>query len=168
MDKLTLAKQMRKGIEIFMAAADVTDTEALELKGLHKSWKELTEMDGGQGYLAKKAGYRFRYGDDLYKTVNDNQRIAAQWIPGEGTSAIYTRIDEGHSGTADDPIPVPEDVTTNAFTYETGKYYDESGTIYQCKRQGEGDGVEHSFTYKPSQLVGQYFVLVEDPENESA
>ena len=69
-------------------------------------------------------GTRFTYGEDLYKVITPDQLlIQSQWIPGQGTSAIYSQIAESQAGTLEDPIDVPEDVTSNAFTYVTGKYY---------------------------------------------
>ena len=68
----------------------------------------------------------------------------------------------------EDPIPVPEDVTTNAFVYVIGKYYKEGDKLYKCERDGDEDGKEYSLTYPPSQLVDQYFTLVEDSGDESA
>lgn len=68
----------------------------------------------------------------------------------------------------EDPIPVPEDVTTNAFVYVIGKYYTEGTNLYKCERQGDEDGKEYSLTYPPSQLVGNYFTLVGAVENEPA
>ena len=138
------------------AAAMLTDDQALQVKELYPTWESLIGKTVANGT-------RFTYGEDLYKVITPGDiLIQEQYIPGQGTSAIYSRISDGsEAGTIDNPIEVPADVTTNAFTYIVGKYYSWKGQTYKCQRQGEADGTEHSFVYSPDQLLNQYFALVE-------
>lgn len=87
----------------------------------------------------------------------------------EGPSLIYRKNFqhrlEGNAGTLEDPIPVPDSVTTSGFTYVYGKYYIEGETIYLCKRAGvenpeEMYGQEETLYYGPAAMVGQYFEIV--------
>lgn len=143
------------------AAAYLTDEQAVTVKNLYPDWEELI----GQ---TVDIGTRFNYSDILYKTIQDDLLIQEQYIPGQGTGALYVALeDEKHDGTQEDPIPVPETVTESGFEYEYGKYYIENDEIYLCKRFGvenpeEMYGQKEILYYPPSGLVGQYFEKVID------
>lgn len=153
--------------ELFAATAVVaranaqalSDEQALEAKVLYPTFDELVDMR----YTAEKDGFKFRDGDDLWKTAQDNVTFQAQYRPGTGTESLYTHIDEAHAGTLDDPIPAKANME-----YEYGKYYVEDGVIYLCKRGGLPDeeaeamyGQKVTLQYLPSALINQYFVAVE-------
>lgn len=130
---------------------------ALRCLSYHPEWQKLCD----EQYTTDKKGYRFQYKGVLYETVQETFSFQPQWEPGSvGTASIFSKVNWQHAGTVDDPIPVPDDVPPNSFTYIVGKIYDEDGTLWKCQRQGEMDGTEHSFVYKPSQAVG-YFVQVQ-------
>lgn len=128
-----MRKDMKAGAELLQASAVVSranaqslpDAQALEAKILYSTWEELV----GMGYMAEKAGYKFTHEGVLYKTVKDGQQFQAQWVPGQGTESIYTRIDEAHAGTAEDPIPY-----SGNMELEKGKYYSQDGITYLCSR----------------------------------
>lgn len=130
---------------------------ALQCLSYHPEWQKLCD----EQYTTDKKGYRFQHEGKLYETVQPSYTFQSQWVPGtEGTSSIYSQVNWVHDGTLEDPIPVPENVNTVAFTYVIGKYYDEDGTLYLCTFKGEDDGTEHSFVYKPSE-VPTHFTKIE-------
>lgn len=134
-------------------AQALPDAQALEAKALYDTFDELVKLK----YTAEKQGFKFRDGDDLYKTAQDNVTFQAQYRPGQGTESLYTHIDEAHAGTQEDPIPAKANME-----YEYGKYYSEGDAIYICKRGGVEDpesmyGQKVTLQYLPSNLIGQYF-----------
>lgn len=106
-------------------AQELTDEQAITVKAIYPQWSEII----GQTVAL---GYKFLYGDVLYKTIQDSLLIQEQYIPGEGTESLYTVIDETHAGTQEDPIPYGGNMAL-----ESGKYYIQDETVYKCTRDTE-------------------------------
>ena len=147
-DLLTLARSLRPYIE--EAAQSLPDAKGLKAKALYPRWEALVK----KGSVTAEAGYRFTYGGDLYKCVNANPTFQSDWVPGNGTAALYVRIDEAHAGTLADPIPA-----ARSMEYVYGRYYydPEDSKVYLCTRTGEADGGTITLHYLPHELVGLYF-----------
>jgi hypothetical protein len=128
----------------------LTDDQAVSVKGLYWEWRKLIGK-------TVKAGYRFTYGDKLYKTIQPEYTFVAHYVPGERTESLFTRIDEAHSGTIYDPIPYEGDMELVA-----GLYYVQGGVTYLCTRD---TGIP---VYSPlADLVGLYVQPVEDDKSSS-
>ena len=141
-------------VAITYASENIPDELALECKSIFDNWEDLAEG------TEIKQGKRLNYNGGLWKCAKTHNK-QSDWYPGaEGT--LFEQLDaEEHQGTLEDPIPVPDSVTTSGFTYIVGKYYLSSdGKTYQCKRQGMSDGEECKLYYDPSALINQYFVEV--------
>ena len=137
-------------------AQALTDDQAVQAKAIYDTFDDLVKLK----YTAEKQGFKFRDGDDLWKTAQDDVTFRAQYRPGEGTESLYTHIDEAHAGTLEDPIPAKANME-----YEYGKYYSEGDAIYLCKRGGVANpeemyGQKVTLQYLPSALIGQYFEQV--------
>lgn len=145
---LELARQTRPLIE--KAAQSLSDADGLKAKVLYPRWEKLVQL----GSVTAEAGYRFTHNGDLYKCVNANPTFQSDWIPGNGTAALYVRVDEAHAGTLADPIPA-----ARSMEYTYGLYYSdpEDGKVYLCTRTGEADGGKIVLHYLPHELVGLYF-----------
>ena len=102
---------------------EVDDQTALRMVEFYPAWSDII------GQTAEKAGYKFTHNGDLYKTIPANHTFAAQWVPGDGTESLYTRIDETHDGTLYDPIPYDGNMAL-----VSGKYYSQDGVTYLCSR----------------------------------
>lgn len=124
------------------AGAALTDTMALECKAIYKQWKDLVEMAA-----SVDIGYRFLYGTDLFKTEQPRYTFVKHEVPGAvGTESLFSRLDEGHAGTINDPIPYDGNMAL-----EAGKYYSQNGVTYLCTRDTINP-VYHAL----SDLVGLY------------
>ena len=122
-DLLEMARNLRPYIE--QAAQSLPDADGLKAKALYPRWEALVK----KGSVTAEAGYRFTHGGNLYKCVNANPTFQADWVPGNGTAALYVRIDETHDGTQYDPIPYSGNMALTA-----GLYYIQDGVIYLCSR----------------------------------
>ena len=125
------------------AAIVLTDEQAVFSKELYPRWEDIV----GQ---TAEMGFRFRYQDVLYKTIQKNYTFVDHYIPGTGTESLFARIDETHAGTAEDPIPYEGNMAL-----EEGKHYSQGGVVYRCIRS-TGIPVYHPL----SELVGLYVEVV--------
>lgn len=123
-----------------------TDENALKVIDLYPEWTV---------GIAVAKDSRYQYNGKLYKCVQAHT-TQADWTP-DITPALWTVIDVAHAGTIDDPIPA-----VAGMEYVYGKYYIEGETVYICKRIGEAEGGTIVLHYLPSQLVGQYFEVVNE------
>lgn len=143
--------------DVQTAIGYLSDEQALTVKNLYPEYDP-----NGKEY---KTGNRAVQDGILYKCLQDHTS-QPDWAPGLAPS-LWVALNSGeHAGTQEDPIPVPDTVTTAGMEYEYGKYYSENGVIYLCKRGGvenpeELYGQKETLQYPPSQLIGQYFEVVE-------
>lgn len=140
---------------VALAITYLTDEQALTVLELYPTFEALI------GKIVDN-NTRFTYLSEMYKTIQDDLEIQEQYKPGEGTGALYVKISDGsHTGTQEDPIPVPDNVKSSGFEYEYGKYYKEGEKIYLAKREGKNDGEKEILYFPPSELIGQYFETAE-------
>ena len=122
-----------------------TDENAVKVIDLYPVWTV---------GIAVAKDSRYQYNGKLYKCVQAHT-TQADWTPNV-TPALWTVIDVAHAGTIDDPIPA-----SAGMEYIKGLYYIEDGVIYLMNREGMAEGEIITLYYLPSQLVGQYFEVVE-------
>lgn len=138
MTVLDQAKAIREAMD--SAGAVLTDEQALTCKAIYKQWKDLIGINF-------EKGYRFLYGNDLYRVEQPEYTFDKNHTPGSvGTESLFSHIDEAHAGTLKDPIPYE----TNMEIFE-GKYYIQYDVVYLCTRSS-GQPLQHDL----SALVGHY------------
>ena len=114
------ARKLRPIVEQAMQSVDGND--ALTARMLYPTFAETVGK-------TVKQGFKFTYGDKLYKTAQLEMTVAEHYPPGIGTESLYTEICETHSGTADDPIPY-----SGNMALVNGLYYTQDGLVYLCIR----------------------------------
>lgn len=133
-------------------AQSLPDTKAITVKAIYPAWSPDS--------VQYEVDYKVLHEDILYKCISAHTS-QADWAPGVAPS-IWTAIESGeHAGTLEDPIPVPDTVTTAGMEYEKGKYYSEGESVYLMDRQGMDEGDKVTLYFPPSALIGQYFSVAE-------
>lgn len=109
-------------IKIQVNTVDIPDQTSIRMKDYYPAFSEII----GQSV---KQGFKFRYGEYLYKTIQPELTIQEIYPPETGTESLYTRIDEEHLGNKYDPIPY-----AGNMALENGKYYTQDDVLYLCNR----------------------------------
>ena len=135
-----------------LQAQSLTDAQAITVKAIYPAWSP----DGVQ----YPVDYKVVHNDVLYKCIQEHTSQEG-WAPGAAPSLCAAVASGEQAGTLEDPITVPETVTTAGMEYEKGKYYSEGGTVYLMDRQGMDVGDKITLYFAPSALIGQYFVQAE-------
>lgn len=125
---------------------DVDDQTANRMKFYYPAFDDLCD----KSYTAENVGYKFTYGEDLYKTKQAKYTFVTHYKPGVGTESLFERIDEVHDGSKYDPIPYEGNMAL-----ESGKYYTQGDVLYLCNR----DTVNPVYNTL-SELVGLYVEIV--------
>lgn len=133
-------------------AQELTDEQAITVKAIYPEY----DPNG----VLYPSYYKVQHNGDLYKCLQEHTSQPG-WEPGVAPS-LWVLVETGEQdGTLEDPIPVPDTVTTAGMEYEKGKYYSEAGTVYLMDRQGMENGEKVTLYFPPSTLVGQYFSVAE-------
>ena len=140
MNEMQRARALAASVVALKTSA--TDQQALAASAPYPTYEDLVARQ----YVAGNAGYRFQYDGGLWKTLQPGYTFDGVYAPGQGTESVYTRIDESHAGTLEDPIPYEGNM--ELFS---GKYYSQDGVVYRCTRDS-GQPLYH----KLSELVGLY------------
>lgn len=140
-----------------MQARELSDVEALQVKNLYNAWEK--DVIGYAYSMDNPDDKRRTYDNRLWNLQKDHNK-QEDWYPGADPT-LWMEVIEGHEGTLEDPIPVPDSVTTSGFEYEYGKYYAEGEQIYLAKRDGKHDGEKEKLFFAPSALVGSYFEKIQ-------
>lgn len=138
------ALQLRPVME--QAAQSLNDAVALTAMELFPVWKVLVEKEE-----TVSKGFRFQHDGKLYRTEQAEYTFVEYYVPGSaGTESLFSKVDENHAGTKDDPIPFEK----NMEIYE-GLYYSQYDVLYMCIRSS-GQPLYHDLEL----LIGSYVEVV--------
>lgn len=157
-----LTHEEKQQDNVYTALTYLTDDQVLTVKSLVPDWE--SDPVGYEYSMDNPLDLRRNYKSGLWKLKKSHTK-QDDWYPGADPT-LWEQIVEGHAGTLEDPIPVPDSVTTSGFTYIYGKYYKEGEETYLCKRAGvenpeEMYGQGETLYYGPGELVGQYFEVAQ-------
>lgn len=110
------AEYLRRVIE--EAAQSLPDATALTAVDLHPGWA---------GGIAYETGYKVRFEGVLYRCIQAHSSLPG-WEP-ENAASLWVRIEQIHSGRAEDPIPYDGNMALKA-----GMYYIQQDVVYLCIR----------------------------------
>ena len=134
------ALQLRPVIE--QASQSLDDAVALTAVELFPQWVQLVTNK-----TQVEKGFRFQHEGKLYRTEQPTYTFVDYYVPGAaGTESLFSKVDETHKGTIDDPIPYEK----NMEIYK-GLYYTQYDVVYLCIRDS-GQPLYHDL----SALVGNY------------
>jgi hypothetical protein len=124
MDKLQIAEQFRKALQMFAASLD--DEKAMEVATIYDPWKPNKAYVVGDilSYGENKVG-----DPQLYKVVQSHTS-QADWTP-DMTPALYDSIGLDESG-----YPLWSQPTGAHDAYNTGDVVDYNGVLYQSTIDG--------------------------------
>lgn len=100
----------------------VDDNTALRMKQFYPTFENIIGQKVNQGY-------KFTYDNELWSVVQPELIIQAHYPPSIGTESLYTKVNETHAGTLDDPIPY-----SGNMALSEGLYYMQDYVIYLCIR----------------------------------
>lgn len=134
---------------IEQASQSLEDAVALTAVELFPKWDKLwkeVQKDGTKGRKVLK-GFRFQHDGKLYRTEQPEYTFVEHYVPGAaGTESLFSKVDESHAGTYEDPIPYE----VNMEIYQD-TYYSQYSVVYLCIRSS-GQPLQHDL----SVLVGNY------------
>lgn len=107
------------------ATEALTDEAALTAKALYPTYGRCVRER-----MKVEKGFRFRYGDGLYRVEQPEYTFDGVYAPGAGTESLFSEVARpGQGESVNDPIPY-----SGNMALEEGKYYSQGGVTYLCTR----------------------------------